>query len=98
MIVLEQLLDNGLLIRGVVNGEIAAQADVVSLAAQQPRTQGVKRRDPHRPAIPVEDPLDTLPHFLGGLVGEGDRHDLIRMGDLFRHEIGDAMRDDTRLA
>ena len=39
VIVLEQLLDDGLLIGGVVDGEIAAEADVVGLAPQQARAQ-----------------------------------------------------------
>jgi hypothetical protein len=98
VIVLEQLLDDRLLIGGVVDGEIAAEADVVGLAAQQARAQGVERRHPHRAAIGLEQALDALAHFLGGLVREGDRHDLIGIGDLLGDEIGDAMRDDARLS
>ncbi len=98
VIVLEQLLDDGLLIGGVVDREIAAQADVVRLATQQARAQRVEGRHPHRAAVRVEQPLDALAHFLGGLVGEGDRHDLIGIRNFFGDEIGDAMRDDARLS
>ena len=68
------------------------------LAPQQARAQRVERGHPHRAAVGVEQPLDTLAHFLGGLVGEGDRHDLIGIRDLLGDEIGDAMRDDARLS
>jgi hypothetical protein len=93
---LQQLLDHRLLIGGIVNGEVAAQADVVRFAPQQSRAERVERGDPHRAAVHVEQPLDTLAHFLGGLVGEGDRHDLIGVGDALRDEPGDPMRDDAR--
>ena len=98
VIVLEQLLDDRLLIGGVVDREVAAQADVVRLAAQQARAQRVEGRHPHRAAVRLEQPLDALAHFLGGLVGEGDRHDLIGIRDLLGDEIRDAMRDDARLS
>ena len=98
VIVLEQLLDDRLLIGGVVDREVAAEADVVGLAAQQARAQRVESRHPHRAAIRAEQPLDALAHFLGGLVGEGDRHDLIGIRDLLGDEIRDAMRDDARLS
>ena len=97
VIVLQQLLDDRLLIGGIVNREVAAEADVVGFAAQQPRAQRMKGRHPHRAAVGVEQALDALAHFLSGLVGEGDRHDLIGIGDLLGDEVGDAMRDDARL-
>ena len=98
MILLQQLLDDGLLVGGVVDGEIAAEADVVGFAAQQPRAQGVEGRHPHGAAVDVEQMLDALAHFLRGLVGERDRHDLIGIRDLLGDEIRDAMRDDARLS
>jgi hypothetical protein len=37
---------------------------------RQARAQGVKRRDPHRAAVRIEQSLDALAHFLRGLVRE----------------------------
>jgi hypothetical protein len=98
VIVLEQLLDDRLLIGRVVDREIAAEPDVMRLAAQQARAQRVECRHPHRAAVRLEQPLDALTHFLRGLVGKRDRHDLIGIRDLLGDEIRDAMRDDARLA
>ena len=88
----------GLLIGGVVDREITAEADVVGFATQQPRTQRVEGGNPHGAAVGIEQPLDPLAHFLRGLVGERDRHDLIGIRNALRHEIGDAVRDDARLS
>ena len=70
----------------------------MGLATQQARAQRVEGGNPHRAAVGVEQPLNTLAHFLRRLVGEGDRHDLIGIRNALRHEIGDAMGDDARLS
>ena len=94
----QRLLDDGELVGGVVDDEVAGQADVRRLAAQQPRAQRVKGRDPHLPAVDAEQRLDARAHLLRGLVGEGDRQDAIRRADVAADEVGDAVRDDARLA
>ena len=68
------------------------------LAPQQPGAQRVERRDPHLPAVDAEQRLDARPHLLGGLVGERDGEDAIGIGEPFADQVGDAMRDDARLA
>ena len=45
-----------------------------------------------------EQRLDALAHLLGRLVGEGDGEDLVRTRESLGDQIGDAMRDDARLA
>ena len=86
------------MICGVIDREVATEADVVRFAPKNARAQGVKRRDPHGATIRIEQLLDPLTHFLRGLVREGDRHDLIGIRDLLGYEIRDAMRDDARLS
>ena len=76
----QRLLDHRELVGRVVDDEVARQADVRRLAAQQPRAQRVERRDPHLPAVDAEQRLDARAHLLGGLVGEGDGQDAIRLG------------------
>ena len=57
----------------------------------------MERRDPHRAAIHAEQRLDALAHLFGGLVREGDRHDLVGIDDALADEVGDAVCDDARL-
>ena len=94
----QRLLHHRELIGRVVDDEVARQADVRRLAPQQPRAQRVERRDPHLPAVDAEQRLDARPHLLGGLVGEGDGEDAVGLGEPLADEVGDAMRDDARLA
>src|SRR5262249_52039679 len=68
--ILQRLLDRGELIGGVVDDEVAIDADVRRLAPEQPRAQRMKRRDPDGPAVGPEEQLDPLAHFVGGLVRE----------------------------
>ena len=96
-VLLDQLLDDRLLIARVVDDEVARQADVRRLAAQQPRAQRVKRRDPHRAAVRAEQRLDARAHLLRRLVGERDREHAVARREAFGDEIRDAMRDDARL-
>jgi hypothetical protein len=97
-VVLDQLLDDRLLIAGVVNDEIAREPDVGGLAPEQPCAQRVKRRDPHRAAVRSEQQFHSRPHLFRGLVGEGDCQHAVGSRLLLGHEVGDAMRDDARLS
>jgi hypothetical protein len=91
------LHDRELVVR-VVDHEIARQADVRRLAPQQAGAQGMKRGDPHLPAVDAEQGLDARPHLFGGLVGEGDRQNGGRVGQPFACQIGNAVGDDAGLA
>ena len=95
---LHELLDDRLLVARVVDREAAREAEVVRLAAQQPGAQGVEGRDPHAPAVAVEQGADAVAHLLGGLVGEGHGEHLVERRVPLLDEVGDAMRDDARLA
>ena len=58
----------------------------------------MERRDPHRPAVDVQQALDALAHLGGRLVGEGDGDDLVRTRQSLGDQIGDAMGDHPGLA
>ena len=98
MILAEEQLDYRLLIGRVVNGEISAEANGRGLAPEQAGAQRVKSGNPHRAAVGVEQLFDPFAHFLRGLVSEGDGHHLVRVGQPLRDQVGNAIRDDTRLA
>ena len=95
---LERLLDDGQLIGGVVDDEVARQPDRRRLATQQPRAEGMERRHPHAAAVRPEQVLDTRPHFFGGFVRECDGENFVRLGVAVADEVRDAARDDARLA
>jgi hypothetical protein len=95
---LDQLFDHRLLIARIVDHEVARETNVRRLASQQARTQRVERRDPHRPAVRAEKRLDAVAHLCCGLIGERDSQKTIGRRNLLGNEIGDAMRDDARLA
>ena len=94
----KRLLDDGQLVGRIVDHEVARQADRRRLAAQQPRAEGVKRRDPHAGDLGAEERLDARPHLLRRLVGEGDREDFVGLRVAVADEVGDAAGDDARLA
>ena len=66
------------------------------LPPQQPRAQGVKRREPHAVRVVTQQRLDALAHLARCLVGERDREDLIRRRVPVADEIGDPIGDDAR--
>jgi hypothetical protein len=55
-------------------------------------------RDPHLPAIDTEQVLDPRAHFPGRFVRERDGENAIRLGEPVADEMGNTVRDDTRLA
>ena len=101
--ILDDALDEGELVGGIIDGKVGAQAGQIGLwgvAPQQAGAQGVKRgdREPARArGLAVEECGDAVSHFSGGLVGEGHGEDLPR-GDADGDEAGDAVCDDPGFA
>ena len=101
---LERLLDYGLLIGLVVDGEGAGEAYSVDaqgfdVAAEDAHAEAVEGGEQGLGERGVaENFVDALGHLLGGLVGEGDGEDGVRGHASFLDEIGDAVRDDASLA
>ena len=98
LLVAQDLLHGGQLVGRVVDDEIARQAHVRGLAAQQPRAEGVEGGDPHARRRRAEQRRHALAHLLGRLVREGDGEDLARFGHAAPDEIGDAIGDDAGLS
>ncbi len=86
---LEDLLHRRLLIGGVVDDEVPREADGRRLAPEEARAEGMKGRDPQPAAVHLEQGRDALPHLLGGLVREGDREDLVEVGEPTTNQVGD---------
>jgi hypothetical protein len=64
---------------------------VLGLGAQNSNTRRVKRADPHLFCNRANKCLYALSHFLGSLVGEGDRQDIHGVRTL-RNEIRNTLR------
>ena len=98
------LLDDGLLVVFVVDGEGAGQALVADLegldvAAQEAHAERVEGGDERLGQRGVaEQPVDALGHLAGGLVGEGDGEDGVGGDAFFADEPGDAAGDDAGFA
>ena len=98
VLVLEALLDQAALVGGVVDRELAREAELVGVGAQHPRAGGVEGHHPHRARDAADEQLDALAHLGRGLVGEGDREDLARLGLAGADQVRDPVREHARLA
>ena len=81
----------------VVDAEGARVTEPVAVGAQDADARRVERAHPHRPGDRTHQVGHTVTHLLRGLVGERDRQDR-RGRHSFVDEVGDAMREHTRLA
>ena len=82
----------------VVDREAARVAEALGLDPQQPRAGGVEGHHPHPPRDPADQRGDPLAHLVRGLVGEGDRQDLVRMRPAGRQQPGDPVGQGAGLA
>ena len=101
---LEGLLDDGLLVGLVVDGEgagkaLVANAEGFDVAAEDAHAEAVEGGDGGLGEGAVaEDLFDALAHLLGGLVGEGDGEDVVGGDASLFNEVGDAVSDDAGFA
>ena len=83
----------------VVDDEAGGQPQAGRVLAQNAHARRVEGGDEGRPQAEREDEIfHPPPHLLRRLVGERDREHVARVHALDGEEIGDAMRDDARLA
>jgi hypothetical protein len=82
----------------VVDGELAAHPEVLGLPAQDADAHRVERRHPHGRRAAPDQRVDPLLHLRGGLVGEGDRHDLPGVHVALGEQPADAVGEHPRLA
>ena len=97
-----ELLEDGLghrhLVGPIVDGEAPGQTDGAAVAAQDAGADGVEGADRRLAGRLFPDQTrDPVAHLVGGLVGEGDGHDLPRPGP-GGHQVGDSMGQHPRLA
>ena len=69
-------LDQAFAVGRVVDGESRVQTDGLAVAAQNAHAGRMEGRHPHAVGDGADESGKTLAHFRGGLVGEGDGHDL----------------------
>ena len=94
-----QLLDHVGAVLGVQHREAATQLRALVLDLQEFQAQRVERAHGERAGRVVGDELaDALAHLLRGLVGEGDRSDLLRGEVPPGDQVRDLLRDDAGLA
>ena len=95
------VLEHALGVVGVIDREVAREAEHLAVGAQHAHTHRVEREHPHAVravAVLREQLVQTLAHLGRGLVGERDREDLVRAHALVADEVRDAVREHARLA
>src|SRR2546426_275965 len=86
------------LLGAVQHAEVGRETDLERVLAQDAIAEGVERRDLDVGVAVGHERVDALLHLGGGLVGEGEREDLVRPGPARGDEPGDTSRDDGGLA
>ena len=85
-------------VRGVIDGEIGLESDVGGFLPEDAHAGRVEGGNPHDLGAAAHQRLDALPHFRGGLVGEGDGQDLAVMRPPGGDEVGDPVTEYAGLA
>ena len=91
-------LDHAACVGLVIDREARGVAQALGLGPQDARAGGMEGHQPHAARMGAEQPLHAPAHLLGGLVGERDRQDLMRVGLAGEDEEGNAMGQHARLA
>jgi hypothetical protein len=94
---LDGLLEEGLGLVGVEDGEVLGQADGVAEHAEGAVADGVEGAAPEALRLDAGEVVDAVEHLLGGLVGEGEQEDLARL-DALGEEVGHAVGERAGLA
>jgi hypothetical protein len=90
------------LIGVVVDQEVRQQTEAVrddaGVLAENPDAEGMEstHHEPGGGAL-ANQAFDPVAHLAGGLVGKGDREDLVGQDAAFLDQVGDAMGQDTGL-
>ncbi len=86
------------LVVGVVDGEARVDADGRSVAPQHARAQRMEGAHGHFARALPDERQDACAHLCRGLVGERHGQDLPRLDVPDTDQVGDAVREDARLA
>ena len=94
-----QFVDQVAAVLGIEDGEARLEAQPGVFAAKDVQAQGMEGGQGQAPPrAPFQQPADPFPHFPGGLVGEGDGHDVPGRQPALPDQVGDLVGDDTGLA
>ncbi len=94
----DRVADGRQAVRLVVDGVAGGNADRLTLATQQARTQRVERAEPHAADAVPDQLLHASTHLAGRLVGEGDGADLVGAHAPCRDHVRDPVREHAGLA
>ena len=75
----DQTFDKRSGVTSVINSEVGVMAQTLCFSSKYLQTSGVESPDPHSLRI-ANQVLDSLPHFAGCLIGEGNSQNLRRPG------------------
>ncbi len=95
---LDDLLDQCLLVVGVIDLEVPPDAVRCAFDAQQPRAGRVEGGYPEAGKFVAQQLVHPRLHLRRGLVGEGDGQDLRGPGQFFQQQPGDAVGDHPGLS
>ena len=93
---LEGLFDDGGALLLGIDGKVLREPPALGIHPQDAHTHGVDGAHPHPPRI--GDGGKALFHLVRRLVGEGDGKDILGRYPHIPHEVGDARRQNARLA
>ena len=88
---IHDLFNQPLGIVGVVNGEVAREAKHLGIGTQNAHAHAMEGRNPHAACRAAHEALQTLAHFAGGLVCEGDGENLPRRGAAVLQQVGNTI-------
>ncbi len=92
------LLDQVELVVGIEDDEVRVEGQVVGLAAQDAGTGGVEGAQGYPAGLLAKQGHHAVLHLTGGLVGEGDRQDVIRAHAHGADQVSDALGQHAGLA
>ena len=95
---LEDHLDEALGILRIVGRKRRGQPGRLVLVAQQAHARRVEGRHPHAARVVAHEGTRALAHLSRSLVREGNRQDFARPCAARGQQVGDAVREDARLA
>ena len=98
VLLLQNLLHDRLRIVRIIDGKPGRIADPIRKSPQDPHTTGMKGRHPDILGASANDRIHALPHLARRLVRKGDRHDAPGRNVHFVYQVGDALRQHTRLS
>ena len=95
---LQDLLQQSELVVGVEDGEVRAEADQLGVHAQDLDADRMERAHPRHPLRGPGEEAHPFPHLARGLVGEGDRQNLVGARPARRDQMSDARREHAGFA